>query len=216
MNAFIIYSNECIHLTRKPLERNTYDELILKVAQSDLMSMTSFCRYKLHAKFIAHNSWGWANCRKEACHLLAPHNLLMLSVIWIGTQVSPAMGPLSTEHPQSGWSKEMWDMDRIGCGIHARRILVDCLRSVWEDIDSLWMVSLWDVIALRIRDQCISHVDIWPVAPSVPSAAHDATSSIPHHFSQQGQLQFIYKTTNHWMKGGPLLWNSCLGWMSGI
>jgi len=53
MNAYNISNDECIHFAQQPLERNTYDKLILKIAHSGMMLMTSFRRCKLYPKIIA-------------------------------------------------------------------------------------------------------------------------------------------------------------------
>jgi len=65
MNAYNISNDECIHFAQQPLERNTYDKLILKIAHSGMMLMTSFCRCKLYPKIIAHDWRWWANCKKR-------------------------------------------------------------------------------------------------------------------------------------------------------
>jgi len=40
-NVIIIFKNGCIDIASEPLERVTYNELILKIARSEVMFMTS-------------------------------------------------------------------------------------------------------------------------------------------------------------------------------
>jgi len=60
-----IFNNGCIDNASKPLNRVTYDELILKIAHSEVMLIASFCCYKLAKNLL------WALSVQAACSICA-------------------------------------------------------------------------------------------------------------------------------------------------